>query len=189
MAAPDSTLYFHRAWTARNEIDMRTRLVCRIFLIATVAVTAHHPTVRATKAEGYESASLAWGRLGAIDTVNLKEEGDEQLWRSMQKMEGLSDIYVQSNVWAPGGSTGWHSHLGQSLILVTEGTVTDYEGHDPACKPHVYKKGMAFVDPGGDHVHILRNEGAVEAKTIAVQFIPAGAARRIDAADPGNCHF
>jgi hypothetical protein len=48
---------------------------------------------------------------------------------------------------------------------------------------------MGFVDPGGDHVHILRNEGDVEAKTIAVQLIPADAARRIDVADPGNCHF
>jgi hypothetical protein len=48
---------------------------------------------------------------------------------------------------------------------------------------------MGFVDPGGDHVHILRNEGQVEAKTIAVQFIPADAVRRIDVVDPGNCHF
>ena len=62
-------------------------------------------------------------------------------------------------------------------------------GHDPDCKPHVYKTGMGFVDAGGDHVHILRNEGDVEAKTIAVQIIPADAARRIDVEDPGNCHF
>jgi hypothetical protein len=48
---------------------------------------------------------------------------------------------------------------------------------------------MAFVDPGGGHVHILRNEGTVEAKTIAVQLIPADAARRMEIADPGNCHF
>ena len=119
----------------------------------------------------------------------LKPEGNEQLWLSRQKTKGLSDVYVQSNVWAPGGSTGWHTHPGHSLIIVTAGTVTNYEGHDPDCKPHVYKTGMAFVDPGGDHVHTIRNEGIVEAKTIAVQFIPADAARRIDVADPGNCHF
>ena len=168
---------------------MRTRQVCRIFLVATIAVTILHPTVLATKAEGYESTSLARGRLGAIDLSDLKEDGNEEIWHSMQKMKGSSDIYVQSNVWAPGGSTGWHSHSGTSLIIVTAGTVTDYEGHDPACKPHVYKTGMAFVDPGGDHIHILRNEGIVEAKTIAIQFIPPNAVRRIDAADPRNCHF
>jgi hypothetical protein len=48
---------------------------------------------------------------------------------------------------------------------------------------------MGFVDPGGNHVHIIRNEGAVEPQTIAIQIIPAGQPRRIDAADPGNCHF
>jgi hypothetical protein len=48
---------------------------------------------------------------------------------------------------------------------------------------------MSFVDAGGDHVHIIRNEGAVQAQTIAVQIIPTGQPRRIDAADPGNCHF
>jgi quercetin dioxygenase-like cupin family protein len=182
-------MFFHRAETARNEIDMRTRQVCRIFLVVTIAVTTLHTTVLATKADGYKSVSLARGRLAAFDTSSLKDEGKEQIWRSIQKTKGLSEIYVQSNVWEPGGSTGWHSHRGQSLIIVTAGTVTNYEGHDPACKPHVYKTGMAFVDPGGDHIHILRNESVVEARTIAVQFIPAGAARRIDVADPGNCHF
>jgi hypothetical protein len=38
---------------------------------------------------------------------------------------------------------------------------------------------MTFVDPGGDHVDVLRDEGAVEARTITVQLIPAGATRRI----------
>ena len=33
------------------------------------------------------------------------------------------------------------------------------------------------------------NKGAVDAKTIAVQFVPADAVGRIDVADPGNCHF
>jgi hypothetical protein len=41
-----------------------------------------------------------------------------------------------------------------------------------------------------NHVQVLRNEGAVEARTIAVQLIPAGATRRIDAAQgPAACRF
>jgi hypothetical protein len=48
---------------------------------------------------------------------------------------------------------------------------------------------MGFVDPGGGHVHNLRNEGSVEARTIAVQLIPADATRRVDAPSPGNCPF
>jgi quercetin dioxygenase-like cupin family protein len=167
-----------------------------VLFVAAVAVTAFHHRgwALATTAEGYKSTLLAVGRFGEIDVFSSlatgpKTEGNGQLWQSLQKTKGASDVYVQSNVWAPGGSTGWHSHPGDSLIIVTAGTVTDYEGHDPACKPHVYTKGMGFLDPGGDHVHILRNEGDVEARTIAVQLIPADATRRIDVADPGNCHF
>jgi len=175
---------------------VQRRLTYQLLFISTIAATTlYHPgCTSATTPEGYSSTLVAVGRLGEIDISNslshhLKDVANEQHWLSVQKMEGLSDMYVQSNVWAPGGSTGWHSHPGHSLIIVTAGTVTGYEGHDPDCKPHVYKTGMAFVDPGGDHMHILRNEGTVEAKTIAVQFIPADAARRIDVADPGNCHF
>jgi quercetin dioxygenase-like cupin family protein len=175
---------------------MRKRLVCLVLLSVTIAATALYDSGKAlaTEAEGYKSTLLGMGRFDEMDVFHsfphgLKAEGNEQLPPPGQEAKGLSDVYVQSNVWAPGGSTGWHSHPGHSLIIVTAGTVTDYEGHDPDCKPHVYKTGMGFVDPGGDHVHILRNEGDVEAKTIAVQLIPANAVRRIDVADPGNCHF
>ena len=48
---------------------------------------------------------------------------------------------------------------------------------------------MGFVDEGGDHVHVIRNEGSLEAQTVAVQLIPAGAMRRIDAAGNPNCPF
>jgi hypothetical protein len=173
---------------------MLKRLVCLVLLSVASAATVLYDSGRvlATEAKGYRSTSLALGHFRQIEVTStfprgLRAEEDGRL--PGQEAEGLSDVYVQSNVWAPGGSTGWHSHPGHSLIIVTAGTVTDYEGHDPDCKPHVYKTGMGFVDPGGDHVHILRNEGDVEAKTIAVQLIPADAARRIDVADPGNCHF
>jgi quercetin dioxygenase-like cupin family protein len=175
---------------------MRRRLTCLVLFSATIAATVlrHPPSALATTPEGYKSTLLAVGRFREMNVFSSfphapKAEGSEQLWQSLQETKGLSDVYVQNNVWAPGGSTGWHSHPGHSLIIVTAGTVTDYEGHDPDCKPHVYKTGMGFVDPGGNHVHILRNEGAIEAQTIAVQLIPADASRRIDVADPGNCHF
>jgi quercetin dioxygenase-like cupin family protein len=173
---------------------VRRGLTWLVLFGATLAATAfyHSRSALATAAEGYKTTLLAVGRIGNVDVLNpftrgLTAEENSRLRR--RETKGLSDVYVQGNVWAPGGSTGWHSHPGRSLIIVTAGTVTDYEGHDPDCKKHVYKTGMAFVDPGGDHVHILRNEGDVEATTIAVQLFPAEAARRIDVADPGNCHF
>jgi len=151
-------------------------------------------SVQATPAAGFRGTTLALGRFGDIDVLNhtplanLKKD-KKSFWMSWQKTKGASDLYVQSNVWDPGGSTGWHTHPGHSLIVVTAGTVTAYEGDDPDCKPPVYTEGMGFVDPGGDHVHILRNEGTVPASTIAVQLIQAGATRRVDAPSPGTCPF
>jgi quercetin dioxygenase-like cupin family protein len=150
----------------------------------------------ATPASGFTSTSLAVGRVGEID-VNLLSLSDDpsdanskrNVWHSLQKTKGLSDLYVQSNVWGPGGTSGWHTHPGHSLITVTAGAVTAYDGHDASCTPRVYTTGMTFVDEGGDHVHVLRNEGSVEARTITVQLIPAGAARRIDAAGSPGCPF
>jgi hypothetical protein len=153
--------------------------------------------VWATPASGFAGKTVAVGRFGDIDVFNHailpdpdREGNNGKAWISWQKTKGASDVYVQNNVWALGGSTGWHSHPGHSLIIVTAGAVTAYEGNDPECKPTVYTQGMGLVDPGGDHVHILRNEGTVIAQTIAVQLIPAGAGRRIDVVpSPGNCPF
>jgi quercetin dioxygenase-like cupin family protein len=149
---------------------------------------------RATPASGFTGTTIAMGRFEEIEVRNhvsfpesARSESEREAWRSVQKTKGPSDLYVQTNVWAPGGSTGWHTHPGHSLIIVTEGAVTAYEGHDPSCTPHVFTAGMTLVDPGGDHVHMLRNEGWVDARTIAVQLIPAGAMRRIDAPGPSGC--
>jgi quercetin dioxygenase-like cupin family protein len=151
--------------------------------------------VMATPASGFVGTTLAVGRFGDIDVSNISLPDNlwgnwkKKVWLSLQKTKGPSDLYIQSNVWAPGGSTGWHTHPGHSLITVTSGTVTAYESDDPTCTPHVYTQGMGFVDPGGDHVHLLRNEDSVEATTIAVQLVQAGATRRIDAAGPATCPF
>jgi hypothetical protein len=67
--------------------------------------------------------------------------------------------------------------------------VPNYLGDDPSCAPHSYSAGAGFIDLGGGHVHILRNETNAPAETIAVQLLPEAAVRRIDVADAGNCPF
>ena len=165
---------------------MRRKLT---WLLGTVIVSAgaYAGTLLATPSSGFTATTLAVARFDEINVNNFTLPAN--FWQSRQKTQGLSDVYVQSNVWVPGGSTGWHTHPGHSLILVTAGTVTAYDGDDPACTPHVYSQGMGLVDQGGAHVHLLRNEGSIEARTIAVQLIPAAAVRRIDAPAPGNCPF
>jgi uncharacterized cupin superfamily protein len=181
---------------------MRRSLLLVVFSAAIgVAALYYGSKSWATDSSGFAATTLAKGSLPEFEVFNhfilrsLSEE-DKKVWLSMQKTKGTSDLYVQSNTWQaaqpgqPVPSTGWHSHPGHSLIIVTAGTLTDYEGDDPSCTPHVYTPGMAFIDHGGSgHTHIIRNEGSVVAQNIAVQLIPAGQPRRIDVAAPGNCPF
>jgi quercetin dioxygenase-like cupin family protein len=164
-------------------------------VLASLVLVGH---LRATPASGFTGATIAKGRIGNVDVMNqslfpksapTNTHPGKNLWLSIQKTSGPSDIYVQSNTWEVGGSTGWHTHPGHSLIVVTEGAITAYEGDDPTCAPHEYSAGQAFVDEGGDHIHLIRNEGLVVAKTIATQLIPAGATRRVDADASIACGF
>ena len=171
---------------------MRRKLTWVVWISVAIGITALYTGhLLATPASGFVGTTLAMGRFGEIDVFNFNQvlPQNGNVWLSLQKAKGLSDVYVQSNVWEPGGSTGWHTHPAVSLIIVTAGTVSAYDGDDPTCKPTVYTQGMGFVDPGGEHVHILRNEGGLEARTVAIQLIPADAVRRIDADNPRNCGF
>jgi quercetin dioxygenase-like cupin family protein len=175
---------------------MKKRMTC-LLLSCAVVVTAflYQEKVSASTAFGFSATTLAKGTLESFDVLNETQvptpdpnDGDAKtLWFSLQKVIGRSDVYVQSNTWQPGGTTGWHSHPGHSVIIVTDGTITDYESHESGCERNVYTKGMSFVDSGGDHVHLIRNETAYPASTVAVQTIPVGATRRVDKPIQTNC--
>jgi len=177
---------------------MRANTIWTVGVGAVVVGALCAGTLRATPASGFTGTTIAVGRFGNIDVSHLSffptsvpanKRHAINPWISTQRTKGPSDLYVQNNVWQPGGTTGWHTHPGHSLIIVTAGTVTAYEGDDESCTPHEYTVGQGFVDEGGDHVHLLRNEGDVEARTVAVQLIPAGATRRIDAGANPHCAF
>lgn len=163
--------------------------------VLVVTVFLYQERVSASPAFGFSATTLAKGTLDSFDVLNQAQvptpdpnDGNAKtLWLSLQKVIGRSDVYVQSNTWQPGGTTGWHSHPGHSVIVVTDGTITDYESHGTECERTVYTKGMSFVDSGGDHVHLIRNETAYPASTIAVQTVAAGATRRIDKPVQTNC--
>jgi quercetin dioxygenase-like cupin family protein len=157
-------------------------------LVVVSAVAVYAGNVFATPPSGFSGITLAKATLGEIDSHVVAEPG----WQEKIKTHGNSDLYVQQNTWQPAGSTGWHTHPGPSFVIVTEGSVTVYEGDDPSCTPHVYTAGTpenSFLDIGGGAVHLIRNETGSVARTTAVQLIPAGADRRQDAPDPGNCSF
>jgi hypothetical protein len=188
-------------------LSMRSKLTWVVFFSAAIVVAAifYVGKVSATPATGFKATTIATGTFDEIDAFNQSSKNelpagfDGDVWLSLQKTKGRSDLYVQSNVWpainpitGAVASTGWHTHPGHSLIIVTSGSITDYMAD---CIPHVYtfvpgQPAPTLVDPGSGHLHIIRNEGYVPASTIAVQLVPydpAKANRRIDAPAPDTC--
>ena len=171
--------------------------------IAAVAALTILPAIplHATPAVGFSGTTLTMGTFGDINVFNSvvppdfwKSWVNSDIWLSWQRTKGNSDLYIQSNVWQIGATTGWHSHPGHSLILITSGTLTNYESDERGrCTAHVYTgtptHPATLVDEGGDHVHQIVNTGGTVATGYAVQLIPAGAMRRIDAAQPEHCPF
>jgi hypothetical protein len=85
------------------------------------------------------------------------------------------------NVIHPGGTFGWHSHPGPSLVIVKSGVLSVY--YAPECTPQQFGPtaalGSTFTDEGHDR-HMVRNDGTVDADVYVVSFVPAGFNRRID---------
>ena len=108
-------------------------------------------------------------------------------WDAFLKTKGITDGYVVENNFSPGGTTGWHTHPGPSLIFVVSGTITNYRDADGVCSAADYPAGTAFTDAGGDDIHMLRNNTSAPVETIAVQLIPDGQPRKIDEPQPGTC--
>lgn len=162
----------------------RMRLILAGGITAAVAAMTPVPAM-ATPGSGFTAVKQDKGQFGPL---MLKGEKDG-FWDVKLQAKSNTDMYVVRNSVAPGGHSGWHTHPGPSLITVTVGEITAYDGHDPLCSSRVYRAGETFVDGGGDHVHLLRNETSAPAETVAVQFLPEGATRRIDAPEPNNCKF
>lgn len=186
---------------------MLKKLSCLVIFGAVLAIAGLYlsKNVLATAPSGFKATTLATGTFEEFDVFNQATKDSlpvgypGEVWISLQKTKGPSDLYVQSNAWPAVNpltgaiaTTGWHTHPGHSLIIVTSGSITEYEDD---CTSHVYtfvpgRPAPTLVDPGHGHVHVIRNEGSVPASSIAVQLVPFDPAkgnRRIEAPAPANC--
>jgi quercetin dioxygenase-like cupin family protein len=151
--------------------------------LAGVAVLTITATAQATPGQGVTSTVFAVGTFDQIEAKTLSSN-----WQARIETKGATDVHILENRIVPGGTFGWHSHPGPSIVVVKAGALTLYNGDDPTCTPHVIPAGSGFVDDGGD-VHVVRNEGSVDALVYVTSLVPKGAARRIDQPSPGNCPF
>ena len=92
-----------------------------------------------------------------------------------------TDFVIQEVVIAPGGSSGWHTHPGQTAVLVTGSGVTFVHAD---CTTTAIAAGTGFIDQPGV-THMVSNFGTAPAILFATYTnVPVGGAFRIDAAAP-----
>src|SRR6266498_1003596 len=170
---------------------LRKRLVIAISLgtvllgvTAYIGVASYGITAMATQASGVTVSPLA--PLAQFGEIKSKAKSGD--WEAEIETKGVSDLHVVQVTIDPGGTLGWHSHLGPSFVIVKSGAATFYEGDDPTCTPHVIPTRSSLFEPAGD-VHIVRNEGSVDLVKVVVQLIPPGAPRLTSEPSPGNCPF
>lgn len=178
-------------------------LACRDTTTPTDGSKAVTLEPRFTAGVGFTSTVVGRGNLGTFN-VKCKADGNDGQGKSHDNTDGESkpdgycaqlkskdntDIVVANIAIAAGGTSGWHKHPGPVLVVVKTGALTIYHGDDRTCSPTVHPAGKSFIEEGGV-VHIARNEGAVDATTVATFFVPASAPQRIDVpVAPGNCAF
>lgn len=100
--------------------------------------------------------------------------------------KGDFEVVMQRIVAEPGATFGWHSHPGENLNVVAQGTLTLY--HAKRCtKAFDYPTGTS-VPTSPDQVHLARNEGSEQLIIFATYFVPKSNAAlplRIDEPSPG----
>jgi Cupin domain len=153
-------------------------VVALLSLAAFVAVTNASPPF------GVTPTLLARGTYDAFD---VKSDRNGPV-RFKARAKAPLDVVVRRHDYAPGSTTGWHSHPGPVFITVTQGQLTYYDYDDPNCTPNVVSAGHGFVDDGRGH--IVRNETGQPAQDVSVITAPVGGAFRGELTAPGpHCDF
>ena len=139
---------------------------------------------------GIAAATPGSGAVGTILSVGTLPAG-VKVHTDDLKLSTRDDVQVvtQTITIVPGGHTGWHSHPGPVFVTISAGTMTFYDADDPTCSAGTYETGDTFVDRGGGHVHIARNEGGEDLVLFATYLVPVGAEIRTNVPDPGTCPF
>ncbi len=138
----------------------------------------------ASPPSGVTPTVLARGTYDAFKVMSYPEGSG--LFKAEAKR--ATDVVVRRHQYAPGGSTGWHSHPYPVFITVIEGQLTFYAYDDPTCTPIVVSAGQGYVDSGNGHLG--RNETGAPATDVSVIMAPVGGAFRGELSAPApHCDF
>jgi quercetin dioxygenase-like cupin family protein len=147
----------------RDIMIRRTLLVLAgLTMLGTVLVGA----ALATPSSGVV-AETARGELAAPLNVNTRFDNGAKV---KIKTKGAIEFITQRIVAEPGATFGWHSHPGENVNVVLQGTLTLY--HDENCTEGIdYGPGSSF-STSPDEIHLARNLGSDQLVFFASYFAP-----------------
>jgi quercetin dioxygenase-like cupin family protein len=96
------------------------------------------------------------------------------------------EVVTQQTTFAPGASSGWHSHPGYLTGTVISGQVVRYATN---CSSETFGAGQTFYETGAS-TFVLRNQSTDPAVVIVNFVVPGGTPTtglRLDKAQPTSC--
>jgi hypothetical protein len=166
---------------------MKRRMYFLATAAAAVALLSLGAFVAITKASPPSGVTPTLLARGTYDAFHVKSDRTGPV-RFKARAKAPLDIVVRRHDYAPGSTTGWHTHPGPVFVTVTQGTLTFYEYNDRKCTPHVVSAGEGYVDDGRGHM--ARNETDLPAQDVSVIIAPVASAFRGELDAPGPyCDF
>jgi len=117
---------------------MKSKLAWALAVVGALGIALYGGiTVLATNPSGVTVTPLA--PVAQFDEIDANAKSGD--WKAKVETKGVSDLQVNQVTVQPGGTNGWHMHLGPSFVIVKSGTATFYEADDPTCTAHVIQAG------------------------------------------------
>ena len=138
----------------------------RVLIVAVIGAAVLAGAALATPFFGLTAETVR----GTAGKITLKEEFANGSMVTV-KTRGEMEFVVQRIEAAPGASFGWHSHPGENINVIKQGTLSFY--HDEACTTEIeYGPGAVFTS-SPDEIHLARNESSTETVVFfATYFVP-----------------
>ena len=106
------------------------------------------------------------------------DSGQLQLHQKIGGGKSLVNVTTATQTFAPGGSSGWHSHPGPGWVVIVSGTASMEETQ--GCFVD-YPAGSVIFEAGPSDIHNLHNRSGTDAMVLRTWFFsPVGVPGRID---------
>jgi quercetin dioxygenase-like cupin family protein len=125
-----------------------------------------------------QPVNVSTGTLVGASSVNVLSV--DAFTRAINQAHGTNAVLTHVR-FAPGQSTGWHTHPGPNLVLVVGGSLTLTDEH---CNVTVYGDGQAFATGVDVHQAVAGGSGA---DFYSLYFLPKDATVLRTDASPPNC--